>query len=166
VATQGGGEGLTGPARLSAPMARGCAARPSHLAGPGADLGAVLGEGGVAEVVQAVLDRPVPAQVVGEPGGAGLGEGAAGDRLDSHRPPPPGGYVAGLAGDLEDLRGVREAEEVHGDSLERAQLHAAVGAVAGAVQDGDAVPGKALAAVQQRGLVGLDPEQLIAPGPP
>jgi hypothetical protein len=37
-------------------------------AGAGAYLGAVLGEGGVAEVVQAVLDRPVPAEVVGEAG--------------------------------------------------------------------------------------------------
>jgi hypothetical protein len=71
------------------------------------------------------------------------------------------GRVAGLVGDLEDLRGVGEPEVVHGYGLERPQLHAAVGAVAGAVQDGDAVPAKALAAVQQRGLVGLDREQVV-----
>ena len=53
------------------------------------DLGAVLGEGGVADVVQAVLDRPVPAEVVGEAGRAGLLEGQAGDRIDGHGPPPP-----------------------------------------------------------------------------
>jgi hypothetical protein len=47
-------------------------ARHDLRAGPGAQLGGVLGEGGVAEVVQAVLDRPVPAEVVGEPGRAGL----------------------------------------------------------------------------------------------
>jgi hypothetical protein len=35
--------------------------------GAGADLGGILGEAGVAEVVQR-LDRPVPAQQVGEPG--------------------------------------------------------------------------------------------------
>jgi hypothetical protein len=46
-------------------------------AGAGGDLGAVLGEGGVAEVVQR-LDGPVPTQQVGEAGGAGLGEGEAG----------------------------------------------------------------------------------------
>jgi hypothetical protein len=43
-------------------------------AGAGPDLGAVFGEGDVAEVVQR-LDGPVPAQQVGKPGGAGLGEG-------------------------------------------------------------------------------------------
>jgi hypothetical protein len=44
--------------------------------GAGAELGGVLGERGVAEVVQR-LDRPVPAQRVGEPGGAGQGGGPA-----------------------------------------------------------------------------------------
>ena len=125
-------------------------------AGAGAHLGAVLGEGGVAQVVQAVLDRPVPAEVVGEAGRAGLGEGEAGDRIDRHGPPPPGPKLASLAGDLDDLGGVREPEVVDGDGLEGAQLDAAVAAVAGAVQDGDAMPGQAGASVQQRGLVGLD----------
>jgi hypothetical protein len=40
-------------------------------AGPGAHLGGVLAEGHVPDVVQPVLDRPVAAEVVGEPGGAG-----------------------------------------------------------------------------------------------
>ena len=40
-------------------------------AGLGADLGGVLAEGHVPDVVQPVLDRPVAAEVVGEPGGAG-----------------------------------------------------------------------------------------------
>jgi hypothetical protein len=39
----------------------------------GADLGGVLGEGNVTDVVQR-LDRPVAAQQVGQPGGAGLSE--------------------------------------------------------------------------------------------
>jgi hypothetical protein len=42
--------------------------------GAGADLGGVLGEGGVADVVQP-LDAPVAAQQVGEPGRAGQLEG-------------------------------------------------------------------------------------------
>ena len=42
--------------------------------GAGADLEGVLTEGDIAKVVQR-LDRPVPAQQVGEPGGAGLLEG-------------------------------------------------------------------------------------------
>jgi hypothetical protein len=44
--------------------------------GAGAELGGVLGEGGVAEVVQR-LDCPVPTQWVGEPGGADQGGGPA-----------------------------------------------------------------------------------------
>jgi hypothetical protein len=38
-------------------------------AGPGAQLGGVLGEGHIPHPVQAVLDRPVPTEQVGEPGG-------------------------------------------------------------------------------------------------
>jgi hypothetical protein len=64
--------------------------------------------------------------------------------------------VAGLAGDLEDLGGVGEPEMVDRDGLEGADLDAAVAAVAGVVQLGDQAPGRALAAVQQGGLVGLD----------
>jgi hypothetical protein len=59
-------------------------------AGPGAQLGGVLGEGHVTDVVQAVLDRPVPPQEVGEAGRAGLGMGEAGDRVHDHGPPPSG----------------------------------------------------------------------------
>src|SRR4029450_4078672 len=95
-------------------------------AGAGAQLGGVLGEGGVAQVVPAVLDRPVPAEVVGEAGRAGLGEGEAGNRIDRYGPPPPGPKLAGSAGDLEDLGGVREPKAVDGDGLEGAQLEAAV----------------------------------------
>jgi hypothetical protein len=114
-------------------------------------------------VVQAVLDRPVPAEVVGEPGGAGLGEGEAGDRRDGHGPPPPGAgvEVMGLAGDLDELGGVGEPEVVDGDGLEGAPLDAAVPTVVGAVQHGDVVPGQAGAAGQERGLVGLDGEQVV-----
>ena len=36
---------------------------------PAAQLGGVLAQGHVADPVQAVLDRPVPADEVGEPGG-------------------------------------------------------------------------------------------------
>jgi hypothetical protein len=68
--------------------------------------------------------------------------------------------VAGGAGDLQDLGGVGEPELVDRDGLEGAQLDAAVAAVTGAVQHRDAVPGQALAAVQQ-GLVGLDHEQVV-----
>ena len=84
----------------------------------------------------------MPPDEVGQPGGAGLGEGEAGDRVDDHGPPPSGAEVSDLAGDLDDLGGVREPEVVHGDDLEGAQLDAAVAAVAGAVQHRDAMPGR------------------------
>jgi hypothetical protein len=56
---------------------------------------------------------------------------------------------------------VGEAEAVHGDGLEGAVLDAAVAAVMGAVQDGDAVPGQLGAALKQAGLVGLHDEQVV-----
>jgi hypothetical protein len=89
-------------------------------AGTGPDLGGVLGEGDIADVVQR-LDCPVPLDEVGEPGGVGLDEGQAGDGIDGHRLPPPGAgvQVAGPAGDLDDLGDVGKAEVVDGDGLER-----------------------------------------------
>jgi hypothetical protein len=93
--------------------------------------------------------------------GRPLGVGEAGNRVDDHGVPPVGAKTAGLAGDLQDLGGVREAEVAHGDGLEGAQLDAAVPAVAGAVADGHVVPGQPGAAVQQGGLVGLDYEQVV-----
>jgi hypothetical protein len=56
---------------------------------------------------------------------------------------------------------VREPEVVHGDGLEGAQLDAAVAAVAGTVQDRDAMPGQTGAAVQQHRLIGLDNQQVV-----
>ena len=66
------------------------------------------------------LDRPVPADEVGEAGGAGVGERQAGDGVDDHRPPAAGVglQVAGLAGDVQDLGAMMEAEVVDGDRLE------------------------------------------------
>jgi hypothetical protein len=68
-------------------------------AGPGAQPGGVLGEGHIPDPVQAVLDRPVPTDEVGQPGGVGLGVGEAGDRVDDHGPPPPGAQVTELEAD-------------------------------------------------------------------
>jgi hypothetical protein len=70
----------------------------------------------------------------GSPSRSPHGLGQAGDRIHRHGPPPPGPKVAGLAGDLRDLGGVGEAQAADADGFEGAQLHAAVGAVVGAVQ--------------------------------
>jgi hypothetical protein len=48
-----------------------------------------------------------------------------------------------------------------GDDLEGAVLDAAVRLVAGAVGDRDTLPGQALHAGQQEGLVGLDTQQVV-----
>jgi hypothetical protein len=63
--------------------------------------------------------------------------------------------VAGLAGDLQDLGGVREPEAADRDRLAGPELDAAMAAVTGAVQLGDTVPGQTLAAVQQVGWLAL-----------
>lgn len=76
-----------------------------------------------------------PRRESGEPGGAGLRVGQAGDRIHDRGPPSAGVQVAALARDLEDLDGVGEAAEAGADTdgLEGADLHAAVALVAGAV---------------------------------
>jgi hypothetical protein len=56
---------------------------------------------------------------------------------------------------------VRGAEVADRDGLEGADLDAAVAAVAGAVGDGDVVPGQSGAAFQEGGLVGLDDKQVV-----
>src|SRR5512133_622380 len=62
---------------------------------------------------------------------AGLLERQAGDSVDDHDAPPAGAKVTDLAGDLQDLGGVRDAEVADADGLEGADLHPAVAAVAG-----------------------------------
>jgi hypothetical protein len=57
--------------------------------------------------------------------------------------------------------GVREPGPADGDGLEGSALHAAVGAVTGAVQDRNLMPGQPLAATQECGLVGRDGEPLV-----
>ena len=111
--------------------------------------------------MQAVLDRPVSPEEVGQPSRAGLSEAQAGDRVDDHGVPRAGAKVTGLAGDLDDLGGVREAEVVDGDGLDGTQLDAAVAAVAGAAGHGNLVPGQPGQALQHGGLVGLDDEQVM-----
>jgi hypothetical protein len=76
--------------------------------GAGADLGGVLGEGGVAGVVQR-LDAPMPSDVVGQAGGACLGGGEAGDRVDRHGVPPPA--VQGSAPPVAGIGDLGEATE-------------------------------------------------------
>jgi hypothetical protein len=93
--------------------------------GAGADLGGVLGEGNIADVMQR-LDAPVASQVVGEAGGVGLGGGEVGDRVGGHGAPPPAGKRPDSAGDADRLGGVGEVEASDVGDLQAADLGAAV----------------------------------------
>jgi hypothetical protein len=90
----------------------------------------------------------------------GLGGGEAGDGIDRHGPPPPAGEQPDAAGDADRLGGVGEVQASHGGDLQAADLGPAVAAVAGLVSDGDVAPGEAGELVVQRGLVGLDEQQV------
>src|SRR6266508_432216 len=125
----------------------------------GADLGGVLGEGGVADVVQR-LDAPVASDPVGQAGGVGLGGGEVGDRVDRHGSPAAAAQGADPAGDADGLGGVGEVQAGDGGGLEAADLGAAVAAVAGVVGDGDVWPGQELELVLERGLVAFDGQQV------
>src|SRR5215203_1292602 len=127
--------------------------------GAGADLASVLGKGGVTDVVQR-LDAPVPSDPVGQAGGASLGGGEAGDRVDRHGPPPPPGQRPDPAGNAQGLGGVGEVQAGDGGDLQAAGLDPAVAAVAGAVGDGDLAPGQASQLVVQGGLVALDDQEV------
>jgi hypothetical protein len=84
--------------------------------GGGAHLGGVLGEGGVAAVVQR-LDAPMASDVVGEAGGVGLGGGEVGDRVDRHGAPPPVVQGPDPAGAANGLGGVGEVQAGDGGDL-------------------------------------------------
>ena len=127
-------------------------------AGPGPDLGAVLGKGHIPHIVQAVLDRPMPTDEVGEPPGLAWAW-QAGHRVHDHGPPLPGAQVADLADDLDDLRSVRNSKPPTETALRvRSSMRPWTWSRCGPGRH--LVPGQPLAAAQQRGLVGLDREQV------
>src|SRR5215216_3644226 len=141
VAAQRGGD-VAVPA--GAQDADGEVAQASHDPGSvaGTDLGSVLGEGGVADVVQR-LDAPLTPNPVGQAGGAGLGAGEAGDRVHRHGPPAAAVQGPDPAGDADRLGGVGEVQASDGGDLQAAELDVAVAAVAGVVGDGDVAPWQA-----------------------
>jgi hypothetical protein len=149
---------LTGPARLSTPIAR--------LRKVAMTVGALpvrTWEASSAKVTSRTQCRPFsivqwPRSRSARRAGRACSNGRLVIAVHGHRPPPVGVQVAPLAG---DLGGVRDPEVADADGLEAAQLDAAVAAVAGAVGHGHAVPGQAGAACQQPELVGLDHQQVV-----
>src|SRR5690606_21991474 len=83
--------------------------RAGRIAGP--ELGGVLGEGGVADMVQG-LDLPVVADELGELGRAGLLGGEAGDGADRLDGGLAGLAVSAPALDLDGLAGQGAAEKL------------------------------------------------------
>jgi hypothetical protein len=99
------------------------------------------------------LDGPVAAYVVGQAGGAGVGGGEAGHRVDGHGPPAQVVERADPASDAQRLGGVGEVQASDGGDLEAAGLDPAMAAVAGLVGDGDVWPRQRGELVVQAGLV-------------
>ena len=86
----------------------------------------------------------MPADPVGQAGGACLGGGEAGDRVHGHGAPPLAAQGPDLAGDAQRLGGVGEVQAGDGGDLQAAGLDPAVAAVAGLVGDRDVTPGQGL----------------------
>lgn len=116
-------------------------------AGAGANLGVVLGEHDVADLVQPVLDRPVSADELGELDGADVAEGQVRDGVDGFGAPAAGAATTSAAGDLGGEAGVwernpRPDRTGDGGELEAARLDPSVPALSGVVQDGNLSPGQ------------------------
>lgn len=101
----------------------------------GADCGGVLGEGGVADEVETVLDGPLRAGDLRDALGGGLAAGQIGDDVDGLAAAFAGGALGAVPDDLRDLDRVGEvdAEVGDGQGADDAGLQAAV--CGGAVVD-------------------------------
>jgi len=109
---------------------------------PGADLGAVLVEGHVADPVQRVLDLPLAAGQHPQPGGVGPGRVQAGDGVGDLGTRVATGEVGGVALDDQHLLGVGEPRPGwHRGGVDPALLDAPVAAVNGLVHRGKTPPG-------------------------
>jgi hypothetical protein len=104
----------------------------------------------VADMVDLVLDAPVPAHTVRDLGNVGLPRRQVGDRVDTLQSDPAGGDGPAAAHDLHGLGGVGEAEAAgDGAGLDAADLVTAVLRGAGLVQQRNLPPGQALEALVQ-----------------
>jgi hypothetical protein len=90
----------------------------------------------------------------------GLGGGEAGDRVHRHGAPAAAAKGADPSGDAQGLGGVGEVQAGDGGDLQAAGLGTAVAAVVDGVGDGDVAPRQRLELLLQRGLVGLDDQQV------
>ena len=96
----------------------------------------------------------MPADPVGEAGGACLGGVQVGDGVHGHGAPLVAGERPDPAGAADRLGGVGEVQVQASDGgcLQAADLYACVAAVAGVVGDGDGSPGQGGQLVVQGGL--------------
>jgi hypothetical protein len=127
--------------------------RAGRVAGPYSR--GVLGEGGVADMVQG-LDLPVVTDEPGQLGWGGLLGGQAGDGVDRLDSGLACLAVGPAALDLDGLAGSGEEEVVHRGDLDPADLRAPVADAFGAALKRDVLPGKGLE---------LSAELLVREGP-
>lgn len=120
------------------------------------DFGVVLAEGAVADVMQKILDLPVPSDPGRELEAGRRAGRQAGDQVDALDGELAGGQVLPPAHDLKSLAGVRAVEVGEGDGLQPPDLQAVVGPGAVVVVERDLAPGQTADAVEQAGVVGLD----------
>lgn len=142
--------------------AQGGVAQAGHGAGcvAGADLGCVLVQGNVPQVVHG-FHSPVLPDVLGQVGGGGLVHRQVGEGVDAFQGEPAGGQDAASADDLQDLVGVGEGQVGDGGHLDPPDLVAAVGGGAGLVHQRDLSPRQPSQLVVQGGVVGLDEGDVV-----
>src|SRR5919197_1183380 len=114
----GGDVGVSGGAELVDREA----AEGGHVFGavPGVDLGGVLGEGGVADEVEPVLDGPLRSDDLRESLRGCLAAGQVGDDVDRLTAALAGREASAVPDNAGDLGGMREVEIVDGQGLHHA----------------------------------------------
>lgn len=122
----------------------------------GMDLGVVLAERPVADVVRKVSDLPVPSDPVGELGAGDRAGRQAGDQIDALDGELAAREVLPPANDLEGLTCVGVVEVSEGGGLQPSDLQAVMTPGAVAVVERDLAPGQTADKVEGAGMVGID----------
>ncbi|MBA9050439.1 hypothetical protein BJ996_007170 [Streptomyces phaeogriseichromatogenes] len=122
----------------------------------GMDLGVLLAERPVADVVRKVSDLPAPSDPVGELGAGDRAGRQVGDQIDALDGELAAREVLPPTDDLEDLTCVGVVVEVsEGGGLQPSDLQAVMGPGAVAVVERDLAPGQTADAVEGAGMVGI-----------
>ncbi|MGW3166859.1 hypothetical protein ACWC9Q_29165 [Streptomyces sp. NPDC001142] len=119
------------------------------------DLGVILAERAVADMMQKIFDLPVPSDPSSELDAGRRAGRQAGDQVDAFDGELAGGEVLSSAHDLKSLTGIGVVEVGEGGGLQPPDLQTVVGAGAVVVVERDLAPGQTADAVEQAGGVAL-----------